>query len=196
MTGRTPVVIGISGITNSGKTSLTNKIRAQLPGCLTICQDSYFLEPPDPRLTPIPELDHYNFDELNALDMDAMISDIQAWKDAQCNTTPPGSTSHDLYSNVLIVEGFRMYALRELEQMLDKKYFLRVSFDVCQARRRTRNYTPPDKPGYFEKIVWPESINHQREIQDHTDIEFMDGTGNQEEMCLKIVSDIKRLCLQ
>lgn len=30
-------------ITNSGKTSLTNKIRAQLPGCLTICQDSYFL---------------------------------------------------------------------------------------------------------------------------------------------------------
>lgn len=52
------------------------------------------------------------FTELNALDMDAMISDIQAWKDAQCNTTPPGSTSHDLYSNVLIVEGFRMYALR------------------------------------------------------------------------------------
>lgn len=35
---------------------------------------------------------------------------------------------------------------------------------------RTRNYTPPDKPGYFEKIVWPESINHLREIQDQDDI--------------------------
>ncbi|XP_011417221.3 nicotinamide riboside kinase 1 isoform X2 [Magallana gigas] len=169
MTGKPPIIIGISGITNSGKTSLTNKLRAHLPGCRTICQDSYFLEPPDPRLTPIPELDHYNFDELNALDMDAMIADVQTWKDAQTSDLL-GPTPSDLYNNVLILDGFRMYALR------------------------TRHYTPPDKPGYFEKIVWPESINHQREIQDQDDIEYLDGTANQEELCQRVLCDIQRLC--
>ncbi|XP_061167412.1 nicotinamide riboside kinase 1-like isoform X1 [Saccostrea echinata] len=194
MTGRAPVIIGISGVTNSGKTSLTNKIRAHLPGCRTICQDTYFLDPPDPRLTPIPELDHYNFDELNALDMEAMVADVQSWKDAQSNSTPVGSTPDDMYSNVLIVEGFRMYALRDLEQLLMKKYFCTIPYDVCIARRGTRHYTPPDKPGYFEKIVWPESILHQREIQDQDDIEYLDGSGDQDELCLKIVCDIKQLC--
>lgn len=181
MTGKPPIIIGISGITNSGKTSLTNKLRAHLPGCRTICQDSYFLEPPDPRLTPIPELDHYNFDELNALDMDAMIADVQTWKDAQTSDLL-GPTPSDLYNNVLILDGFRMYALRDLEQMINKKYFIRVSFDACKVRRRTRHYTPPDKPGYFEKIVWPESINHQREIQDQDDIVKVSTVVNEGEV--------------
>lgn len=131
--------------------------------------------------------------ELNALDMDAMIADVQTWKDAQTSDLL-GPTPSDLYNNVLILDGFRMYALRDLEQMINKKYFIRVSFDACKVRRRTRHYTPPDKPGYFEKIVWPESINHQREIQDQDDIEYLDGTANQEELCQRVLCDIQRLC--
>lgn len=48
---------------------------------------------------------------LNALDMDAMIADVQTWKDAQTSDLS-GPTPSDLYDNVLILEGFRMYALR------------------------------------------------------------------------------------
>lgn len=49
--------------------------------------------------------------ELNALDMDAMIADVQTWKDAQTSDLS-GPTTSDLYDNVLILDGFRMYALR------------------------------------------------------------------------------------
>lgn len=49
--------------------------------------------------------------ELNALDMDAMIADVQTWKDAQTSDLL-GPTPRDLYNNVLILDGFRMYALR------------------------------------------------------------------------------------
>lgn len=49
--------------------------------------------------------------ELNALDMDAMIADVQTWKDAQTSDLS-GPTPSDLYNNVLILDGFRMYALR------------------------------------------------------------------------------------
>ncbi|XP_061168952.1 nicotinamide riboside kinase 1-like [Saccostrea echinata] len=170
MTGRAPVIVGISGVTNSGKTSLTNRLRAHLPGCRTMCQDSYFLSPSDSRLTPIPELNNYNFEELNALNMEAMVADVQSWKNAQSNSTPTVSTPNDLYSNVLIIEGFRMYALRELEQLFMKKYFFTIPYEVCRVRRRRRQYFPPDAPGYFEKIVWPEFILHQREIQEQDDI--------------------------
>lgn len=66
--------------------------------------------------------------ELNALDMNTMISDVQSWIDAhsipqesalddlyidvQNNSTPQESIPGDLYSNVLILDGFRMFALR------------------------------------------------------------------------------------
>lgn len=49
--------------------------------------------------------------ELNALDMDAMIADVQTWRDAQTSDLL-GPTPSDLYNNVLILDGFRMYALR------------------------------------------------------------------------------------
>lgn len=49
--------------------------------------------------------------ELNALDMDAMVADVQTWKDAQTSDLS-GPTPSDLYNNVLILDGFRMYALR------------------------------------------------------------------------------------
>lgn len=49
--------------------------------------------------------------ELNALDMDAMIADVQTWKDAQTSDFL-GPTPSDLNNNVLILDGFRMYALR------------------------------------------------------------------------------------
>lgn len=49
--------------------------------------------------------------ELNALDMDAMIADVQTWKDAQTSDLL-GPNPSDLYNNVLILDGFRMYALR------------------------------------------------------------------------------------
>lgn len=43
--------------------------------------------------------------------MDAMIADVQTWKDAQTSDLS-GPTPSDLYNNVLLLDGFRMYALR------------------------------------------------------------------------------------
>lgn len=43
--------------------------------------------------------------------MDAMIADVQTWKDAQTSDLS-GPIPSDLYNNVLILDGFRMYALR------------------------------------------------------------------------------------
>jgi hypothetical protein len=48
--------------------------------------------------------------ELNALEMDMMISHVQSW--VNDHSTPQESAPNDLYSNVLILEGFRMFALR------------------------------------------------------------------------------------
>ena len=35
---------------------------------------------------------------------------------------------------------------------------------------RTRDYDPPDKPGYFEQIVWPMHLKHLELIKDQEDI--------------------------
>ena len=35
---------------------------------------------------------------------------------------------------------------------------------------RTRDYNPPDVPGYFDKVVWPHYIQAYSEIMERDDI--------------------------
>ncbi|XP_076395731.1 nicotinamide riboside kinase [Megachile rotundata] len=69
-------IIGISGATCSGKTSVTNRLREELKNSVTINQDTYFWPIDDPRHTKIPELNHLNWEIMSSMDMDKMRSDI------------------------------------------------------------------------------------------------------------------------
>ncbi|KAK3097356.1 hypothetical protein FSP39_008977 [Pinctada imbricata] len=89
---------------------------------------------------------------------------------------------------ILIVEGFRMLAYKPLAQLFDKKYFITISEAVCKERRRV--YVPPDVPGYMDKVVWPEYLNHLRELKQETNIEYIDGTEDQDAVKEKILQNI------
>ena len=85
------LVIGISGVTCGGKTTLAKTLEDYLLGHLnriifkdnitlnkvvSVNQDDYFLPVDDPRHTKVEKLNHINFDILTALDMDRMCQDI------------------------------------------------------------------------------------------------------------------------
>lgn len=50
--------------TNSGKSTIVEKLLQEMPNATVVHQDYYFLPPGDPRLEPvyIPELDHHNWE--------------------------------------------------------------------------------------------------------------------------------------
>lgn len=69
-------VIGISGVTCGGKSSLVKALKEKYPGAVIIRQDDYFLPEDDPRHTKIPSLNCLNWELMSSLDMDKLRSDV------------------------------------------------------------------------------------------------------------------------
>lgn len=182
------LVIGISGTTNSGKTTLVRQLLEKFRNSSKICQDDFFLPPGDPRLAPIyiPELNHHNWEDYRALEMDKMVKTVEMRikrLEEQTNNEQA----------VLFVDGFSMFGWKPLLPFFHKKYFLSVSREVSEGRRRARHYNPPDVPGYFETVVWPEHLKHLDSIKDQQDIVYVDGNDGVERLYNIICSDINSL---
>ncbi|XP_036363833.1 nicotinamide riboside kinase 1-like isoform X1 [Octopus sinensis] len=177
--------VGISGATNSGKSSLTKKLAEYFPNSTSFCQDDYFRKVGSKNLELIPELDCYNWDVLSALDTDKMVTDINQQASSLAQT--------DKTVHLLLVDGFLIFNHRPLSEMFDRKYFLTVSKDVCIERRSNRVYDPPDCDGYFEKIAWPYYLKNLEAISDQKDIVYHDSDSNFLQIFETIKDDIANL---
>ncbi|GAB0097874.1 uncharacterized protein DMENIID0001_135530 [Sergentomyia squamirostris] len=181
------LVVGISGATCSGKTTLATGLRERLVatcgfGCVQVInQDDYFLPDDHPQHQHIDHLGHVNYDILTALDMERMCDDVQTILSHQATSA----------LNVLIIEGFLIFNHPLLVELCNPKFHLHVPYEVGFARRRTRTYDPPDCPGYFESCVWPMYEKHFHELKDRTDIRLLNGAMAAEK-CLEYVCDILR----
>ena len=184
------LIVGISGATCSGKTTLARKLHKNFKNSVLIEQDNYFLSDNDPRHIWIPELNHNNFDIISSVDMDKMHSDI-------LKILNEDSRSNDKSNNevkVLIIEGFLFFDYKPIFDLCSLKFFLTLTKEECWNRRQSRTYLPPDVPGYFDKIVWPEYLKHKEKIKSKdtlATIKFFDGTKSQEEVYSIILDEVK-----
>ncbi|XP_007665220.1 nicotinamide riboside kinase 1 isoform X2 [Ornithorhynchus anatinus] len=159
------LVIGISGVTNGGKTTLARNLQRQLPNCSIISQDDFFK--PESEIE-IDENGFLQYDVLDALNMEKMMSTVHSWmKNSQHATGLPDSESTEgVY--ILIIEGFLLFNYKPLDTIWNRSYFLTIPYEECKRRRSARVYVPPDPPGYFDGHVWPMYQKHRREIDDIT----------------------------
>ncbi|XP_056633998.1 nicotinamide riboside kinase 1 [Diorhabda sublineata] len=196
------IVIGISGVTCGGKTTTAQKLQNILPKTTIISQDLYFLEENDPRISWIPELNHANYDILSSLDMDKMFDDVSnfiqndRFKRINNNFQSLNSITHDIgyiqdvlktaKLNILIIEGFSIFNYKTLVPLCDLKYYFTLTKEECYRRRLLRIYEPPDCPGYFDKIAWPEHLQQLEEVRTTVDrVNYYSGTIDSTENILK-----------
>ncbi|XP_053996124.1 nicotinamide riboside kinase 1 [Hylaeus anthracinus] len=188
------IVIGLSGVTCGGKSTLTKRLHKELKNSVTINQDDYFLPIDDPRHIKIVELDQLNFEVITSIDMDKMQSDVLKLIESLPNKSNFAETNE---KNVLILDGFLLFKCKVISDLCDRKYFLTLNKEECQKRRVERIYDPPDGPGYFEKAVWPEYLKHMDELMKDKDlyktITFIDGSRNKEEIYQMVFAEIKKL---
>lgn len=94
------VIIGVSGATCSGKSTLARSLHKELPGSSLICQDDFFLPIDSERHTLIPALNHFNWEIISSLDMERMHTVIENLVSGSAKSVLSLSTLADVVSKV------------------------------------------------------------------------------------------------
>ncbi|XP_069891865.1 nicotinamide riboside kinase 1 isoform X1 [Dipodomys merriami] len=183
-------IVGISGVTNGGKTTLAKNLQKHLPNCSIISQDDFFK--PESEI----ETDKNGFlqyDVLEALDMDKMMSAISCWMTGSAHSEGPTVQERAEENAILIIEGFLIFNYKPFDTIWNRSYFLTVPYEECKRRRSTRVYDPPDVPGYFDGHVWPMYLKHRGEMEDITwEIVYLDGTKSEEDLFSQVYEDLMK----
>lgn len=191
------LVVGVGGMTNGGKSTLSRSLHQQIPNSCIIAQDSYFK---DDSVVQVDSNGFKQYDVLEALEMDKMMSDVDSWlRDPKLflrqlglnpeHQTASGNEDEEVF--VLIVEGFLIFNYRPLNELFDKRHFMEIPYEVCKRRRSLRVYTPPDPPGYFDGHVWPMYLKNRQEMESMvSDIVFLDGLESKEELLAAVYKDV------
>lgn len=192
MTSKNWFVIGITGATCSGKSTLAKKICDTFAGSIVVRQDDYFLPSDDLRHVKIQELNHMNWELITSMDMQKMYSDI-----IHILQSHKPDAADDTKKMMLILDGFLLFKHKPITDLCDRKYFLTLTKKQCWERRKNRIYDPPDVPGYFDKVVWPEYVKYENEIARDSElcktIRFIDGSKNMEEIYKMTTTEISQL---
>ncbi|XP_026177559.1 nicotinamide riboside kinase 1 [Mastacembelus armatus] len=189
------LVVGIGGMTNGGKSTLSKGLHQQIPNSFIIAQDTYFK---DDSEVPVDSNGFKQYDMLDALHMDTMLSEVNSWRrDAKSFLRQQGlnpehtAVTEDMEVYVLIVDGFLIFNHRPLNELFNKRYFLEIPYDVCKRRRSLRVYSPPDPPGYFDGHVWPMYLKNRQEMESMlSEIVFLNGLKPEEELLATVHRDV------
>ncbi|XP_056608812.1 nicotinamide riboside kinase 1 isoform X4 [Triplophysa dalaica] len=170
------IIIGIGGMTNGGKTTLSTNLQEVLPNSCVISQDVFFK---DDSMVPVDSNGFKQYDTLDALHMDRMMSDIESWqKDPESFMSSRG----------LRVKSTGLQKPSLLMSYLTKGFSWR--FPIVHAKREE------DPPGYFDAYVWPMYLKNRKEMDDAVnDMVFLDGTQRQEELHSCVLADMQEILI-
>ena len=174
-----PLLVGISGPSCSGKTTLAKALQSFVTNAIVIHQDEFYK--PDSEI-PVRN-GVQDWDCAESLDISSLVSVLQRFKHsgevdskyvkkrdsqeekASVLEKPEYETQYLGDRPVAIIEGFLLYSesVSAIRDMLDVKLFLRVDLYTIRARRGKRGYETiegywEDPPGYVDDIVWPNYV--------------------------------------
>jgi uridine kinase len=141
------MIIGITGGTGSGKTTVVRRIVESLPSgsVLVIPQDNYYK---DGSHLPFEERTRINYDHPLAFDTDLLIEHVQHLREGRAVQQPMYSfITHSRHADTLevtphpciIVEGILVLEDARLRNLLDVKVFVDTDADVRFIRRLKRD---------------------------------------------------------
>lgn len=198
------IVIGISGITGGGKTTLATSLHQYLSDqnnanafdgihinqVILIHQDKYFWVRSSPNHTWIPEINFINREILSAMDMDKFADDVSEM--VQHLTDDTVETNKQPYSskintncsritvNILIIEGFLIYNDARINRFCGLRFHLYLSSDVGYQRRllRTFKHINPKPKFYWDNYAWPLYQKYLNEVPNKSELIFINGENN------------------
>lgn len=184
------MIIGIAGGTGSGKTTLTEKLKAEFGEDVSVLyHDNYYRSH---SAMPYEERAKLNYDHPDAFDTDLMVEDLKTLCAGQTIHCPVYDyTIHNRSKDtvevrptkVVIVEGILIFHPKELRDLMDIKIFVDTDADVRILRRILRDVK---ERGRSLDSVISQYLNtvkpmHQQFVQpsrQYADIVVLDGGHN------------------
>ncbi|KAK9487985.1 P-loop containing nucleoside triphosphate hydrolase protein [Lipomyces starkeyi] len=193
-------LIGVSGPSSSGKSTLARLIRYVLPKSFILHEDDFYK--PETEIPVVNGIEDWDCPE--AIDFIALraaidyikknrkLPDNVHYKEDQNNLgTPPVSNEEadEIKKQVLgedsvaenaefcIVDGFLLFNDDVITKQLDIKFLLRAPYESLKKRREARSGYATiegfwvDPPGYFENIVWPGYVKAHKHLFEGEDLE-------------------------
>ncbi len=187
-------IIGISGGSGSGKTTIVRQIAEVVPDFVCIAQDSYYKSA---EFMDNQHITAFNFDHPSAFDTDLMVEQLRALKRGESIRVPVYDFVHHRRSSetvevaprrLVLFEGIMVFVDPRVRELLDLKLYVDTPDDIRFIRRlqrdikergRTlesvvRQYLEVVRPGHLEFIeptkayadlIIPEGGNNEKALQ-------------------------------
>ena len=165
-------IIGISGGSGSGKTTIVRRISEIVPDFTFLAQDSYYKSA---EFVDNQNITAFNFDHPAAFDTDLMVEHLLALRRGETIRVPVYDFVHHRRSeateevvprNLVIFEGIMIFVDSRVRELLDLKLYVDTPDDIRFIRRLKRDITERGRtmesvitqyldvvrPGHFEFI--------------------------------------------
>ena len=186
-------LIGITGGSGSGKSTVVKRIEEATTDCVVIAQDNYYKSAPQVNNDNITAV---NFDQPQAFDMELMLSNLNDLK----NGRPTWMPQYDFCTHsrkdefillepkkIIIVDGLMVLYDERIRNLLDLKIFVETPPDIRFIRRLKRDIVERGRTmdsviEQYLSVVRPGHYNFIEPTKEYADLIIPEGGYNENAM--------------
>lgn len=210
------MLVGISGATCSGKTTLSHLMGKLFYNSRIYKQDDFYYAEDDPHHIRDDKTGFINWELPTAFNMEKLVRELENntdskkqerlphlrtnWQVGEVFESNPGLSFHEDFlsqvedlrrTSLVFVEGILVLNDVKINNLCDIRFFIELDKETCWERRRNRTYDPEDQIGYFEGLAWPyylHNLNLLRALE--SQVIYMDGAESMEANFCRILNAI------
>jgi len=141
------IVIGIGGISRSGKSTLRKYLVERINPIGVFHVDDYLISPIKKWDEKIQEYIE-DWEDPVAHDLDKMHLEMKALKESAMSN----SDKNDIEVKFIIAEGFLLYNRKDISDLIDVKFSYVIEKELCRERRKNTKFYGSDY--YFDEYIW------------------------------------------
>lgn len=186
-------IIGITGGSGSGKSTVVKRIQEKYPDTVLIAQDSYYKSA---KYINNSNITAYNFDHPDAFDMELMLQNISDLKEGRSCMMPQYDFVHHCRkdefvevkpSGIIIIDGLMVFYDERIRDLLDLKLYVDTPADIRFIRRLQRDVAERGRTmesviEQYINVVRPGHMTFIEPSKEYADLIIPEGGYNENAM--------------
>ncbi|EME89752.1 uncharacterized protein MYCFIDRAFT_128992 [Pseudocercospora fijiensis CIRAD86] len=173
------LIIGISGVSSSGKTTLARILRDIFPRSFILHEDDFYKTDAE---IPVNEKGIQDWDCLESINLPAFEAALKYIR--QHGQIPPDFVSKEDRNSVgevnvdkSVIKDLEQAPMSSIRSLFDVRLLLHTDYSTAKSRREARKgYVTlegfwEDPPGYIDDVVWPNYVKDHKFLFEDEDVE-------------------------